>query len=44
MANLGCLLACTFGNYPGPVLIAEHTANNLDLSNGPEDEDYESES
>ena len=42
MADLGCLLVCTFGNFLAPVLIAGHTANNLDLDNEPEDGDYES--
>ena len=31
MAGLGCLFVCTFGNYLAPVLIAVHTANNLDF-------------
>ena len=31
MASLGCLLACTLGNFLAPVLIAAHTANNLDF-------------
>ena len=31
MANLGCLLVCTFGNFLAPVLVAAHTVNNLDL-------------
>ena len=31
MANLGCLLVCTFSNFIGPVLVAAHTVNNLDL-------------
>ena len=31
MANLGCLFVCTFGNYLAPVLIAAHTANNVDF-------------
>ena len=31
MANLGCLLMCTFGNFLAPVLVAAHTVNNLDL-------------
>ena len=31
MASLGYLFACTFGNYLAPVLIAAHTANNLDF-------------
>ena len=42
MADLGCLLVCTFGNFLAPVLIAAHTANNLDLDDEPEDGDYES--
>ena len=33
MANLGCPLVCTFGNVLAPVLVAAHTANNLDLGN-----------
>ena len=33
MADLGCLLVSTFGNFLVPVLIAVHTANNLDLGN-----------
>ena len=32
MANLGCVLECTFANFLGPVLVAVHTANKLDLS------------
>ena len=40
MANLG--FVCTFGDYPAPVLIAAHTANNVDFGGEPEDEDYES--
>ena len=45
MANLGCLLVCTFGNFLAPVLVAAHTVNNLDLDDKPEnkDESYESE-
>ena len=45
MANLGCLFVCTFGNYLAPVLIAAHTANNVDFGDkqGYENEDYESE-
>ena len=31
MANLGCLLACTFSNFLASVLVAAHTVNNLDL-------------
>ena len=46
MANLGCLFLCTFGNYLAPVLIAAHTANNVDFGGeqGHENEGYESES
>ena len=36
MANLGCLFVCTFGNYLAPILIAAHTASNLDLIDEPE--------
>ena len=43
MASLGCLLVCTFGNYLAPLLIAAHTANNVDFVGEPEDEGYESE-
>ena len=43
MAGLGCLFACTFGNFLAPVLIAVHTANNLDLGDGLGDEGYESD-
>ena len=39
MADLGCLLVCTFGNLLAPILVAAHTANNLDLGDEPEDED-----
>ena len=38
MAGLGCLFVCTFGNYLAPVLIAAHTANNLDFGDEPENE------
>ena len=31
MENLDCLFVCTFGNYLAPILIAAHTAHNLDL-------------
>ena len=41
MAGLGCLLVCTFGNYLWSVLIAAHTANNVDF--GDENEGYENE-
>ena len=43
MAKLGCLLVCTFGNFLASVLIAAHTANNLDFGDELEDEGYESE-
>ena len=43
MTNLGCLFVCTFGDYLVPVLIAAHTANNVDFVGEPEDEGYESE-
>ena len=43
MANLCCLFLCTFGDYLAPVLIAAHTANNVDLGDELGDEDYESE-
>ena len=38
MADLGCLFVCTFGNYLVPVLIAAHTANNLDFGDKLENE------
>ena len=44
MANLGCLFVCIFGDYLAPVLIAAHTANNVDFGNEPGNEGYESES
>ena len=31
MADLGCLFVCTFDNYLTPILIAAHTANNVDF-------------
>ena len=34
---------CTFGNYLAPILIAAHTAKNLDLVDEPENEGYESD-
>ena len=43
MAGLGCLFICTFGNYLMPVLIAAHTASNLDFGDEPKDKGYESE-
>ena len=45
MASLDCLFACTFGNYLAPVLIAAHTANNLDFGDeqGHEGEGHEND-
>ena len=43
MANLGCLLVCTFGNFLAPVLVAAHTVNNLDIDHELENKGYESE-
>ena len=43
MANLGCLLVCTFGNLLAPVLVAAHTLNNLELGDELEDEGFESD-
>ena len=45
MADLGCLFVCMFRNYLTPILIAAHTANNVDFGDEPENEDesYESE-
>ena len=43
MANLGCLLVCTFGNFFVPVLVAAHTVNNLYLDDELEHEGYESD-
>ena len=40
MAGLGCLFVCTFGNFLARVLIAVHTANNLDLG---DEQGYESD-
>ena len=42
MVSLGCLFVCTFDDYLAPVLIAAHTANNVDFGDEPEDEDYKS--
>ena len=41
MANLGYPLVCTFGDYLWSILIAAHTANNLDFGDeqGHEDEE-----
>ena len=43
MADLGCLLVSTFGNFLWPVLVSAHTVNNLDLGNELESESYESD-
>ena len=43
MANLGCLFVCTFGDYLAHVLIAAHTANNLDSGDELENKSCESE-
>ena len=43
IANLGCLLVCTFGNFLAPALVAAHTVNNLDFGNNFEDGGYESD-
>ena len=40
MANLGCLLMCTFGNSLALLLVAAHTVNNLDLDHELENEGY----
>ena len=31
MANLSCLLVCTFDHFSAPVLVAAHTVNNIDF-------------
>ena len=41
MANLGCLLVCTFGNFLPPVLMAVHRVSNDEQ--GYKNEDYESD-
>ena len=46
MADLGCLFVCTFGIYLTPILIAAHTANNVDFGDEQDHEKtmgYESE-
>ena len=43
MANLGCLLVYTFGNFLAPILIVAYTANNVDFGDEPENEGYEGE-
>ena len=44
MAGLGCHFLCTFDDYLWPVLLAAHTANNIDFGDeqGHEDEGHES--
>ena len=42
MANLGCLLVCTFDDYLVPILVVVHTVNNLGPGNELENEGYES--
>ena len=46
MANLGCRLVCTFGNFFAAFLIAAHTCNKLDIDHKQsfENEGYDSES
>ena len=45
MANLGCLLVCTFGNFLASALLAADTVKSLDLDyeQGFENEGYESD-
>ena len=43
MANLDCLLVCTFGNFLPSVLLAAHAVSNVDFGDEPEDKGYESE-
>ena len=45
MAGLRCLFVCTFGSYLALLLIAVHTANNLDFRDeqGHEDEGHEND-
>ena len=43
MANLGYFLVCSLGNFLGPVLVAAHTVNNLDLGDELENQSYESD-
>ena len=42
MANLGCLLVCTFGDYLAPILVIVHIVENLDRGDELENEGYES--
>ena len=44
MANLGCPFVCTFSDYLALVLIAAHTASNVDFADEPWGKGYESES
>ena len=41
MANLGCLFVCAFGKHRAPVLVAVHTANNVDFGGERQDKGYE---
>ena len=43
MPGLGRLFVCTFGNFLAPVLIAAHTANNIDFGDELENEGYGSD-
>ena len=43
MANLGCLLVYTFGDYLAPILVDVQTVEILDHGDEPENEGYKSE-
>ena len=43
MANLSCLLVCTFGDYLAPILVAVHTWNNVGPGDELENKGYESD-
>ena len=45
MANLGCLLVCTFRTFLAPVSVAVHTVNGFNLGHeqGFENDGYESD-
>ena len=44
MSNLDCIFVYAFGNYIASILIAAHTANDLDRGDKPEEgEGYKSE-
>ena len=45
MTGLGCFFVCTFGNYLTPILIAAHTANNVDFDDKQDhgDDGYEND-